>query len=150
MGRINKISLGIFIFLLSSLMAYSQNNGNNNIIDFLRGEWFLEKATYHYIDNEFFQYNLNQIDNNGYCDIDYQVLIDPIYLKFPNNNDKTNDMIISNIRHNIQTLLFEIDSENVLYIGSELYYQIHIKGKNKIELIYIDESLILNLEYKRK
>lgn len=109
----------------------------------------MQKATYHYIDNEFFQYNLNNNNNNiGYNEIDYQVLIDPIYIKFDINNK--NEIVISNIKHNIQTLLFEIDKENILYIGSELYYQIHIKGKNKIELKYIDESVILNLEYQRK
>lgn len=133
--------------LFSISHAFSQNrNNNNSIINFLNGEWCLQKATYHYIDNEFFQYNLN--NNIGYNEIDYQVLIDPIYIKFDINNQ--NEIIISNIKHNIQTLLFEIDKENILYIGSELYYQIHIKGKNKIELKYIDESVILNLEYKRK
>lgn len=134
--------------LFSISHAFSQNrNNNNSIINFLNGEWCLQKATYHYIDNEFFQYNLNN-NNIGYNEIDYQVLIDPIYIKFDINNQ--NEIIISNIKHNIQTLLFEIDKENILYIGSELYYQIHIKGKNKIELKYIDESVILNLEYKRK
>lgn len=136
--------------LFSISHAFSQNkNNNNSIINFLNGEWYLQKATYHYIDNEFFQYNLNNNNNNiGYNEIDYQVLIDPIYIKFDINNK--NEIIISNIKHNIQTLLFEIDKENILYIGSELYYQIHIKGKNKIELKYIDESVILNLEYQRK
>lgn len=136
--------------LFSISHAFSQNrNNNNSIINFLNGEWYLQKATYHYIDNEFFQYNLNNNNNNiGYNEIDYQVLIDPIYIKFDINNQ--NEIIISNIKHNIQTLLFEIDKENILYIGSELYYQIHIKGKNKIELKYIDESVILNLEYQRK
>lgn len=136
--------------LFSISHAFSQNrNNNNSIINFLNGEWYLQKATYHYIDNEFFQYNLNNNNNNiGYNEIDYQVLIDPIYIKFDINNK--NEIVISNIKHNIQTLLFEIDKENILYIGSELYYQIHIKGKNKIELKYIDESVILNLEYQRK
>ena len=149
MIKIKGLVIVLLSLFLGSTITYSQNN-NNNVLNFLYGEWYLQSANYHYTDNEFFEYNLasNKKNKENFNEIDYQVLVDPIFIKFDRTNlDK---VIISNIRHNIQTLLFEIDKENILYIGQELYYQIHIKSKNAIELKYQDENVILNLEYKRK
>ena len=149
MQVIDKIKrLGIIVsFILFSGAIHSQTS---KLINFLDGEWFLTKATYHYIGNEPFTYNLNDNGNSNkrYKEIDYKNLVDPIYLKF-DKSGKSN-VTISNIKNQFQQVLFEIDKDNVIYLHNELYYQILIQTENQIELNYQDEKLSLNLEYQRK